>query len=368
MTGPKVGLIARAEERGLGIQTKALYDWLSPDRTLVVVPRDLDSNNGYDQNLHWYPDATVVDWGHRELPEQTVRDWLDGLDVVLTCETFYDWDLVHWANELGVATVCQVNPEFYRHGLDDSLPHPTVWWAPTTWRLDHLPDNTRVVPVPVEPHSRTCAPAHSGPLRLLHVVGRKAMQDRNGTDALLRSVPRVHHTPVELTVHVQHGDFVVPPQLTRSPNVNVRVERGSIQDRWAMYDNQHLLVLPRRYGGLALSVQEAAMCGLGIVMTKVPPNTSFYPAVCVPVVDRTLFQAPCGPLDICQVHRPLLAGLIQAYGNDRALVSHAQSDAHDWAGRHDWPSMLGQYRVELEHAADLAPEPVPAKRRLLRRR
>jgi hypothetical protein len=359
----KIGLIARAEERGLGIQTKALYDWLEPERTLVVVPFEQDSNNGYDQNLSWYGrNATVVDWKLHELPEDTVRDWLDGLDVVLTCETFYDWDLVRWANEMGVATVCQVNPEFYRHGVDRTLPHPTVWWAPTTWRLAHLPDGTRVVPVPVEPHARTAASAHSGPLRILHVVGRKAMQDRNGTDSLLRSVHRVPHTPVELTIHVQSGEFTIPNQFARSPNVNVRVHRGSIRDRWAMYANQHLLVMPRRYGGLALAVQEAAMCGLGIVMTKTPPNTTFYPAVGVQVVDQTKFAAPCGPLDICQVHRPLLAGLVKAYGEDRSLVALAQSDAYDWACRHDWPSMLVQYRDELEHAASLAPTPTRKRR------
>ena len=47
-----------------------------------------------------------------------------------------------------MATVCQVNPEFYRHD-GEAWSHPSAWWAPSPWMLDSLPDGTRLVPVPV---------------------------------------------------------------------------------------------------------------------------------------------------------------------------------------------------------------------------
>lgn len=347
----KVGLIARSEERGLGIQTKAFHDWVKPARTLVVVPTVLPSNATHEQHLDWYPDGTVVEWAGRDLDENAVREWLYGLDVVFSAETFYDWRIVEWAADMGVATVCQVNPEFYRHAVDPTLPHPTVWWAPTTWRLDTLPDGTRVVPVPVDERRREAKQPASGRLKLLHVVGRVAANDRNGTAEIVRAVGRAQK-PVDLTVYVQSGRVELPHRLP--PNVTIDVRRGSLADRWAMYEGHHMLVMPRRYGGLCLPAQEAAACGLGVAMTDVSPNNTFYPIVPIKVTDPGRIRVPCGDILLHNPHRQLFRSTLASWSEDRTIVADAQQRATLWARAHSWPSTRAQYMIELEEAAALA--------------
>lgn len=103
------GLIARAEsDRGLGVLTRLMYEHLSPDRTLLVTV-----DHDYVQETSAFPDATLVPFTG-ELDEQIVKEWLDGLDVVVSCETFYDWRVLDWARELGVKTILYVMPEFLK--------------------------------------------------------------------------------------------------------------------------------------------------------------------------------------------------------------------------------------------------------------
>lgn len=174
----KLGVIARADDRGLGVQTWEVVRNMDPDRVLVV--REPGSEQqGFEPHLDRFPGATVVTDHVGVLPEGIVRDWLDGLDVVYTAETLYDERFVGWADAMGVATVIHTNPEFHR----PSRTAPTRWWSATDWRLGHLPDSLRVVPMPV-PLDRWLR--HADPVsRVLHVRGRAATRDRNGTDTVL---------------------------------------------------------------------------------------------------------------------------------------------------------------------------------------
>jgi hypothetical protein len=47
--------------------------------------------------------------------------------------------------------------------------------------------------------------------------------------------------------------------VQRSAPANVTTDERT--DYWAVYDDVSLLLLPRRYGGLCLPMQEAAACG-----------------------------------------------------------------------------------------------------------
>ena len=147
----RIGVIARADNRGLGIQTWEVARHLEVERVLVV--REPGSERrGFHPQLDRFPGAAIVEFGQYndgELDEEICRGWLDGLDVIYSAETLYDWRISGWAREAGCATVVHANPEFYKHSVD-SLDHPTAWWSATPWRLGFLPRETRVVPMPMK--------------------------------------------------------------------------------------------------------------------------------------------------------------------------------------------------------------------------
>jgi hypothetical protein len=112
----RLGLIARADSRGLGIQTRAFHDNMHPIKTLVV---DCPSMKPLAIRQDWFPYATWV----RGLPG--IRDferWFRGLDAVYSAETFYSQQVYGLANRLGVKTVQHLNYEFL-----DVRDRPTIW-------------------------------------------------------------------------------------------------------------------------------------------------------------------------------------------------------------------------------------------------
>lgn len=340
----KVGVIARAEDRGLGIQTWEAARHLDPERVLVV---DVDNPERFPLHLDRFPGATVarLTYDGRSthwLPEGLVRDWLAGLDVVFSCETLYDWRLAEWARDAGAATVVQLNPEFFVHHREE-LPAPTVWWNPTTWRMDRLPAGTRHVPVPVALDrfaSSEVEKPEQGQLRALHVVGRPAMGDRNGTELLSKAMRRV--TGVALTVTSQretvHGAAVV----------------GNVPDYWRLYDDQDVLVMPRRYGGLCLPAQEAAAAGLAVVMPACPPNDTMWPIVPVQWQYRGEVMVPAGSIPLAETNARDLAIVLGRLAAEPEELAAARKAARAWAEEHSWEALLPLYREELGRAAELA--------------
>lgn len=348
----KVGLIARGEDRGLGIQTWEFARGMEPDRTLLVDMGELA--RGFPTHADRYPDATVALFDpHRGLPEDVVRPWLDGLDVVFSAETIYDQRIIAWCREQGIATVVQLNPEFYKHPSDPNLLHPTMWWAPSPWRMEHLAANTRLVPVPVALDRFHVEPRvhEGGPLRVLHVVGHRAAGDRNGTTEMLVATSHLRE-PVHVTFVTQ--DRRLPsPRATRR-GVTSRVVLGGVGNYWDLYDGHDVLVMPRRYGGLCLPVQEAMAAGLAVVMTDCEPQRSYWPVVLAPSRTQGVLRTATGDVPLTVAHPGGLAATIDRLARNRDELAEWQARGRSWAVEHSWAAMRSEYDLELEWAVRAA--------------
>lgn len=343
MTGLRVGLVARADDRGLGHMTWELARALTPEKVLVV---DLGDGSRFPNRFDRYDRPLVARWDKhtgRFADPSSVRAWLDGLDVLYTAETFYDWRLVGWARDASVATVLHVMPEL----LPDPLPaQPDAMWAPTLWRLGDLPAGVSVVPVPVatdRPHRRGSMPA-DGPLRVLHVAGRRAAADRNGTLTFIRALRDVT-APMEVTITAQEQRM---PSVRHPRSVSVRtlLEGQVPSDYWRLYDGHDVLVMPRRYGGLCLPVQEAAAAGLAVVMTDVDPNGD-YPASLVPVRPAGTIESPAGHIGMVEADPRALAATLDALASHRPLLTAAKERAAEWAESRSWDRWAETYRTAL---------------------
>lgn len=340
----KIGLIARCEvARGIAIQSKNFYDNMPVHRVLVVRMPQPDCR----EEPQWYGASLHVDYDPRShtLNEEDVRSWLDGLDVVFTVETPNDWRIPQWCREQGVKLIIQGNPEFVRHGNPgfEHLPHPDAWWWPTRWLLDSLPPGP-VMPVPMNPRSVT--PPDDDRLHLLHVIGKRAFADRNGTDVLVAAMPGITR-PIKLTVHGIDGDL---PEFRRRPNIEYVFQPRMVKDRFQMYSGQHAIVLPRRYGGLCLPAVEAASCGLAVMMPDCSPNDEL-----AAVRHGGLFRRPIN----------LAHGKVQMVDTNPQALAHAIDSLSFAMSRGEFPNILRDQRRLLNTWDEWRPKYLAAMEEML---
>lgn len=342
----KVGLVARADDRGIGTMTHEFYNAMRPDRTLVVREPGAE-RRGFAAHVERYPDAPVVvfDPMRGELPERCVREFLDGLDVVYLVETPYDFRFFEWARDAGCATVLHVMPEFWRwhHG---EYERPDVWWLPTSWRADLLPSECRIVEVPVPTRPLMAPSVPTERTTFVHVAGHRAVGDRNGTLLMLQALRQVN-APCRMRMVTQ--DDRLPKPRTKS-NVELLAVVGGVESRWSLFDDADVLVLPRRYGGLCLPVLEAMASGLGIVMSGCAPQMQAWPVMGVGVQRGRSIEMPCGPIVLQDASPRLLAIALDKLTQDRDLVDTLQGCSRDFARAHSWTSLRGLYVDELERA------------------
>lgn len=342
----KLGVIARSEDRGLGNLTWEFVQHIEPERVLVVVP-----NHPLTQRLDRFPDALVLQWDHHaagELDEDATREWLRGLDVVYSAETFYDWRVCTWAREMGVRTVCHVMPEFFRHYGDDAPAAPDAWWSPTGWRRDCLPDSTRIVPVPIATERFVAQRRNADPRpHWLHVVGMRAAADRNGTrvvNAALRYVKGDHL----VRIRTQEERYQRP---ATARGVDLEIVNWPVPEYWELYHDADALVLPRRYAGLSLPALEAMGAGLGLVMSDVEPQRSEWPILGLPARQTGTVRAPAGIIPTATVPPQALAELMSRCAADPSILEGLRARAAAFAAEHSWAALEPLIRAELAAVA-----------------
>jgi glycosyltransferase involved in cell wall biosynthesis len=264
-----LGLIARADSRGLGVQTKAFHDHMHPAKTLVV---DCPSAMPLPIRNNWYPDAT---WVHGIPSREDLEAFCDGLTGLYTAETGYNTDLWGIAESHGVRTVLHANYEFLHH-----WDRPTVWAAPSLWHFDDFPRGAIYLPVPIETHRFHNTYPPDTAKHFLHVVGRPAVNDRNGTIDFLASLQYVQSS-IEVTVTCQQQGYVEhmmsDHSITIPDNVAFTLKSGDTDNYWDNFKGVDALILPRRFGGLCLPANEAVGAGIPVIMPNIEPNSRWLP-------------------------------------------------------------------------------------------
>lgn len=321
----RIGLIARSEiARGIAIQSRNFFDNMPVDRVLLVhMPRP-----DCPEAPWWYGDKytdAMYDPVHHHLDENLVKSWMHGLDILFTVETPNDWRIPGWCKELGVKLVIQGNPEFVRHGRPgfEDHPHPDQWWWPTSWRLEHLPPG-RVMPVPM--NQREMKPTEDERLHVLHVIGKRAFGDRNGTDVLVQAARMIGQN-IKLTIHSIDGGVT---EFGRNTRVEMDYKLDPVTDQWSMYEDQDLLVLPRRYGGLCLPALEANACGMVVAMPDASPNDELATFRFQAAIRRSVNLA-CGPVGIIETNATALAQDI-----DRIAIRHRRDRLDSMRAEQQW--------------------------------
>lgn len=332
----RIGLIARADSRGLGIQTKAFYDNMHPAKTMVV---DCPSLKPLPIRRDWYPDAT---WVHGLPSDLDFRAWLQDLDVVYTAETGYSPHFWDEAERAGVKTVLHANYEFLNRN-----DRPSLWAAPSTWHLKDFPHGAKFLPVPIELDKFT--PNTSCPARrFLHIVGRPAIHDRNGTADLIEALRHVQ-SPISVTFKCQEPGYIQLPALP--DHVDAVVECGDTKDYWDNYTNYDVLVLPRRFGGLCLPLNEALGAGMPVIMPDIDPNQWLPKEWLIPASHKTSFMAK-NRVDVYGTDPIALAAKIDQFATGLLFFLQEKHFAQDLAQSLSWDSLKPKYEQTFKAVCD----------------
>lgn len=342
----KIGLWgARADAGGLAAMTHDFWRHVQPDETLVV---DLEGAGRGPARHEKYPGARVVHGYNDAITEGMVRQFARKVDVVYAAETFYREDVARIFDDAGVPTVLHVMPELWRRDMHQ----PTHMWAPTPWELGRLPEHTRLVAVPVDRakfpiqnHGERCS-------RFMH-LSAPAFHDRNGTDIMDDALAHIRADKPISVIYV--GARQPPPAWHNHHGTYITVEwdPGGHPTREAMWNNDaDAFVLPRRYAGLSLPMQEAASRGLPIVSTDLPPQNAWLsPATTVTATPGPLVRMVGGEFTVHNASPEAVADRISALAADRATGEAGRDASLTRAHELDWERWRPKYLDLLEAAA-----------------
>ena len=271
-----IGIIARSDNTGLGNQTRELVKMLNPDKILLI---DSEHFNGNEQHPEWYKDYNVTTTlsGFPTKPE--VIEFLRNIDVVLSCETFYRQDFLHYAKRRGIKTILQYNFEFLLNMSNPDAELPDVLLAPSLWNIEQIEKmvngRCKVIHLPPPTDSTLFENVRQNNMskdhnRLLHVGGKFAAKDRNGTQTVLEML-KYSKTSYELVITTQKF-----PELNLKDS-RVTLNNSNPENREELYNGFDAMLLPRRYAGLCLPMNEALISGLPVFMTDISPNNLLLP-------------------------------------------------------------------------------------------
>ena len=273
----RLGIIARSDNTGLGNQTRELVNMLNPDKILLI---DSSHFNGNQQHPEWYEG---YNYRKTSVGMPTTKEYLrflQDIDVVLSCETFYSPNFIDLAKKHNVKTILQYNYELFGHMNNPSLTLPDVLLSPSLWNIEIVQrmfgDKTKVIHLPPptttsifdEARATNLSKTHK---RILHIGGKKAAKDRNGTESILEMMTK-SKADFELVIKTQ-TDLKVKAKDSR-----ITIDTDNIKNRQDLYSGYDAMILPRRYAGLCLPMNEALISGLPVFMTDISPNNIVLPS------------------------------------------------------------------------------------------
>lgn len=358
----KLGLIARADNSGLGMQTWEFYRHMKPAKTMVVDISHLNGNKVYPERYMENQDCDVQFIKGFPSDEQ-VESFLQGLDCVFIAEAAYNHKLYNIAREMGVKTAVQYNYEFMDWLSNNDYPRPDMLIAPSRWHyadvqrwcddhgVKHVYLHCPVAREKLPP--RTIKQART----FLHVAGRAAAHDRNGTETVIKA-SKYLRTNARIAIHFQGAQGLAHQATTTYEGYeqmrraygghNLEMSQIEYENYQDVYNTGDVLLLPRRYGGNCLPLNEALSVGMPVLMTDISPNQGFLPSAWLIPATKVDQFTPRTVIDIYGADPQALAQKIdEFYDMNESQMWFENIRASNLARSISWDSMKPQYEEAL---------------------
>jgi glycosyltransferase involved in cell wall biosynthesis len=298
------GTVCYATEQGLGIETRAFIEHGVIDK-IHVLPHPV-----YENHPEWYPTQQV----------ESVTELLDSCDRLFFMESMYGLRFLAYRQR----TILVTHYEFTKPEL-----RPDVFVAPSDEDLVHFPDAVRLN-IPVEQRWRLRRRAET----FVHNAGHGGVNGRNGTQELLAAMAFVR-SPIKLIVRLQpKAHFEIQ---SNDPRVEVRI--GSVPYE-ALFDEGDVFVMPDKFGGSFLSMQEAFAAGMPVIASDRPNNQWLPRELLIPVHDYTTMRIMRAFQCAVVTPQDIAARLDAVYGQDIECFSRA---GQTWAEANGWAALKGRY-------------------------
>jgi hypothetical protein len=272
----RLGIIARSDNTGLGNQTRELVNMLNPDKIMLINSRFFNQNKQHPEWYEGYNCQTTI----KGFPNTNeILEFLKDIDVVLSCELFYNPKFVDLAKSRGIKTILQYNYEFLDYLANRNQTLPDVLVAPSLWNFEDVVnkfgDKTSVVHIPPPTDINLFSKAREinkskTHKKLLHIAGKAAVKDRNGTNTVIDM----------LNYSIGDYELVIKTQSRLDIKCNdprLTIDNSNSDSHQSLYEGFDAMILPRRYAGLCLPMNEALISALPVFMTDISPNNKILP-------------------------------------------------------------------------------------------
>jgi hypothetical protein len=331
----RVGSLVYATEQGLGMLGKSFYDAGVINDVMIV-----NHPSRSIQRPDWYPaDTPTVSRRSAKGPE--VDKFLAKINVLLQFETAFDWTLLNRCRQRGVKTVLIPMYEWYPTKPPAQFDY---FINPSLLDQEYFPHGT-FIPIPVTGipwNQRTRA------RKFVHNAGHIGSREHKGTFEVLRST-RFLKSDAQLTVRSQQDGklrkLIVSSEADPS---RVTIETGGqpYETLWTGYD---AMVVPEKYNGLSLPLQEARAAGMLVMASdRFPANTWLPKEPLIPVQEYRRAQTQAGHLmfDEACVNSAVIANKIDEW-YDKDITEYSLS-GKQWADDHSWDRLKSRYTDVLE--------------------
>jgi len=333
----KVGLLARADNSGLGILSWDLNKNLDFEKVMIVT-------NEYPIDLERYDEkkTTICDRGIPSLQE--IKAFLDGLDVVITLETPYNWNFYKIARDMGVKTALMV---MYEWTPDQKrMPsEPDMYLCPTQLDYDTLWGNKHLVPVPV---NRKDVPfkERTEAKTFIFNNGHGGYGGRNSLNEFLQAIQMVK-ADVKFIIRTQ----VPMDESIRDSRIEIQIGEVDYDKLWSEGD---IYVHAHKFDGLSLPLQEALSAGYPVIAVDREPYNNILPEEMLFDYDaKYSVQLPLRTIKAVTINPRTLADKIEEFAampNNKIKELSNKSDA--LAKEMSWSKLKPQYEQIFQQLYD----------------
>lgn len=334
-----LGMIVRADNGGLGNQTWEIWRHLQPERTLVLLSgneRGADDYTRYREGV-----SDVVYHEGLQLSTDVLREFAQSCAAIFTVETPYHVDGARVIRKAKCSLYVLANPELWNEAEYGT---PSKLFVPTMWERSRLPQ-AELLPQPVA-LDRFDKRERSDGLFTFYHPGAPAMLDRNGTGVLLDALPLIT-TPCRVIIRHPANKR---PHTEIIGDVEVVYLPPDDGPYWNAYPpDTDMMVLPRKYGGLSLSLLEAAALGVPALMPAIAPQVAYEHVAYIPMTgEHDVVPMKGGMFNVYEIEPEPLAQRMSKLAASPSLVAAYSARAYAWAQAHSWDVLLPRWREALD--------------------
>ena len=331
----KIGTVGYNTSRGLGHLVHDFYlHGIITDVFVVKHPR-------VPNNEDWYPNAPSVKLGHFSDTNgwKMATEFCKNVDAMLFFETPFNWKLIEWCKENLIKTFLVVMYEC----TPKSHPAPYRYICPSLLDMQYFPLNSEFLTLPTEyPWKLRTRARH-----FVHNGGYLGLRGREGTTTLIEAMQFVQ-SPIQLTIRVQENVDVHHQRLI-AEDTRITYIAGSVP-YLDLYKEGDAVVIPQKFNGCSLPIQEACASGMMVMTTdRFPMNTWLPNEPLIPTSGCNKGVSIGGPyleFDEAIVDPRQLAKHIDKW-YDKPIEDYSIF-GKDWASEHSWEVLKPQWMKVLQ--------------------